>query len=278
MPSSHPVGSSTSGNPLFPGWYADPEIHFFRGRYYIYPTSPEPYGENPCFECWSSGDLTDWKNEGVILRLAEVRWSTNYAACTFSTGGYISAEVSNRSGSVDPKNQSFGFSGGSLITTLVIPANTLTAGCSYNGHINFGLASDFKTSRATDLAIYTVETTFDVQAEPSTYNFVLEVNIPQGSTYVPSQWLGYEDVAQYPFIYDPYLGYIYPYGTEASSVFFYDFMLNDFIFTSEYDYPFFYGYKHPHWYYMYVGTQPANPGLTYVYEFGGRGLIQLNQY
>lgn len=68
------------GNPLFPGWYADPEIHFFRGRYYIYPTG-QPYEEDqPCFECWSSSDLADWKNEGVILRLGDVRWSTNYAA------------------------------------------------------------------------------------------------------------------------------------------------------------------------------------------------------
>jgi hypothetical protein len=27
------------GNPLFDGWYADPELHYFAGRYYIYPTT-----------------------------------------------------------------------------------------------------------------------------------------------------------------------------------------------------------------------------------------------
>lgn len=69
-----------SGNPPFSGWYADPEIHVFDGRYYLYPTSSRPYSEQTFFECWSSSDLTNWKNEGVILRLADVRWSTNYAA------------------------------------------------------------------------------------------------------------------------------------------------------------------------------------------------------
>jgi len=35
---SEPTEQNTvlkSGNPLFPGWYADPEIHVFNGRYYI---------------------------------------------------------------------------------------------------------------------------------------------------------------------------------------------------------------------------------------------------
>ena len=69
-----------SGNPVFPGWYADPELHFFAGRYYIYPTTSRPFDEQTTFECWSSSDLTDWRNEGVILDFADVRWSTNYAA------------------------------------------------------------------------------------------------------------------------------------------------------------------------------------------------------
>ncbi len=70
----------TSGNPVFPGWYADPEIHVFAGRYYIYPTTSGSSADQASFECWSSGDLTNWTNEGVILDFADVRWSTNYAA------------------------------------------------------------------------------------------------------------------------------------------------------------------------------------------------------
>ncbi len=69
-----------SGNPVFPGWYADPEIHCFAGRYYIYPTTSRPFAQQTFFECWSSDDLTDWRNEGVILDFGEVPWSTNFAA------------------------------------------------------------------------------------------------------------------------------------------------------------------------------------------------------
>jgi beta-xylosidase len=81
-----------SGNPVFPGWYADPEIHFFAGRYYIYPTTSGPYHEQTFFECWSSDDLTNWKNEGVILDFKDILWSTNFAAwapsCAEKNGKY----------------------------------------------------------------------------------------------------------------------------------------------------------------------------------------------
>lgn len=69
-----------SGNPIFPGWYADPEIHLFEGRYWIYPTFSAPYEEQTFFEAFSSNDLTDWRNEGRILDFANVPWSTNRAA------------------------------------------------------------------------------------------------------------------------------------------------------------------------------------------------------
>lgn len=72
--------SRFSGNPLFSGWYADPEIHCFAGRYYLYPTTSRSYDQQIDFECFSSDDLTNWKPEGVILRLEDVRWSTNFAA------------------------------------------------------------------------------------------------------------------------------------------------------------------------------------------------------
>lgn len=34
-----------SGNPLFPGWYADPEARIFQDRYWIYLTYSAPYDE-----------------------------------------------------------------------------------------------------------------------------------------------------------------------------------------------------------------------------------------
>ena len=34
----------TSGNPIFPGWYADPEGTVMDGRYWVFPTYSAPYG------------------------------------------------------------------------------------------------------------------------------------------------------------------------------------------------------------------------------------------
>lgn len=74
-----------SGNPIFPGWYADPELHLFQGpdgqlRYYVYPTTSADFSDQASFECWSSSDLTNWSNHGVILDFKDIPWSTNYAA------------------------------------------------------------------------------------------------------------------------------------------------------------------------------------------------------
>jgi beta-xylosidase len=69
-----------TGNPLFPGWYADPEAHIFEGRYYIYPTTSDVYEKQTYFEVFSSDDLTNWQNHGRILDFADIEWSTNRAA------------------------------------------------------------------------------------------------------------------------------------------------------------------------------------------------------
>ena len=67
-------------NPLFPGQYADPEIHLFRDRYWVYPTSSAPFDEQTFFEAFSSPDLVEWRSEGKILDFADVPWSTYRAA------------------------------------------------------------------------------------------------------------------------------------------------------------------------------------------------------
>lgn len=69
-----------AGNPVLPGWNADPELHRFGGRFYIYPTYSAAYDEQTFFEVWSSDDLVEWTNEGRILDFADVPWSTNRAA------------------------------------------------------------------------------------------------------------------------------------------------------------------------------------------------------
>ncbi len=67
-------------NPVLDGWYADPEIHFFEGRYYLYPTFSAPYEEQTFFEAFVSDDLEIWKPCGRILDFCDVAWSTNRAA------------------------------------------------------------------------------------------------------------------------------------------------------------------------------------------------------
>ena len=36
--------SAQAANPVVPGWYADPEIRIFNGRYWIYPTYSADHG------------------------------------------------------------------------------------------------------------------------------------------------------------------------------------------------------------------------------------------
>lgn len=40
------TAKKTSGNPVFPGWYADPEGIVFGKQYWIYPTLSLLYGED----------------------------------------------------------------------------------------------------------------------------------------------------------------------------------------------------------------------------------------
>jgi len=70
----------TSNNPIFPGWYADPEIHVFEGRYYVYPTYSAPYEQQTFLEAFSSPDLVHWRREGRVLDFKDIPWSTNRAA------------------------------------------------------------------------------------------------------------------------------------------------------------------------------------------------------
>ncbi|MBI1809430.1 MAG: family 43 glycosylhydrolase, partial [Gemmatimonadetes bacterium] len=64
-----------SGNPILPGWYADPEAHVFEGQYWIYPTYSAPYGEQTFLDAFSSNDLVTWTRHPHVLDTADVRWA-----------------------------------------------------------------------------------------------------------------------------------------------------------------------------------------------------------
>lgn len=90
----------TSGNPLFPGWYADPEARIFDRAYWIFPThsdndgTPEPvqvlsarqqamqkntinphYLENTFIDAFSSPDLVHWTKHSRVLDISNVKWA-----------------------------------------------------------------------------------------------------------------------------------------------------------------------------------------------------------
>lgn len=65
----------TSGNPVFPGWYADPEGAVFNGQYWIYPTTSDLYEKQVYFDAFSSPDLVHWTKHAAILDTARVKWA-----------------------------------------------------------------------------------------------------------------------------------------------------------------------------------------------------------
>ncbi|EHQ25005.1 family 43 glycosylhydrolase [Mucilaginibacter paludis] len=70
-------------NPVLAGYYADPEILYAEKthQFYIYPTSDGFTGwSGTYFKAFSSADLVNWKDEGVILDLAKnVSWAKRNA-------------------------------------------------------------------------------------------------------------------------------------------------------------------------------------------------------
>jgi len=66
-------------NPILEGYYADPDVLYSEktGKYYIYPTSDGfTNWAGDYFKVFSSENLTDWKDEGVILDLKkDVTWA-----------------------------------------------------------------------------------------------------------------------------------------------------------------------------------------------------------
>lgn len=72
-----------NNNPVLEGYYADPEILYSNKtkKYYIYPTSDGFDGwSGNYFKTFSSDNLTDWKDEGIIVDLRkDVSWANRNA-------------------------------------------------------------------------------------------------------------------------------------------------------------------------------------------------------
>ncbi len=79
------VSASEDHNPIVEGYYADPDILYAEKtkKFYLYPTSDGFSGwSGYYFKTFSSDNLVDWKDEGVILDLkkkGEVTWADRNA-------------------------------------------------------------------------------------------------------------------------------------------------------------------------------------------------------
>jgi phospholipase C len=82
-------------------------------------------------------------------------------------------------------------------------------------------------------------------------------------------FFGYYRLASYPFLYHFGLGweYVLDANDGAAGVYFYDFGLQQFLYTNPDDFPYLYDFGTSKWLYYYSGTS------RYFYEFGGRGLF-----
>jgi beta-xylosidase len=69
------TGGEKSGNPVFPGWYADPEASIFDKAYWIYPTYSAPYDKQVFLDAFSSRDLVHWTKHEHIVDTSAIRWA-----------------------------------------------------------------------------------------------------------------------------------------------------------------------------------------------------------
>ena len=80
MPKEYPA---INNNPALEGYYADPDVLYSNktGKYYIYPTSDGFDGWGGYyFKVFSSDNLADWKDEGIIIDLKkDVTWANRNA-------------------------------------------------------------------------------------------------------------------------------------------------------------------------------------------------------
>ena len=63
-----------SGNPLFEGWYADPEGIILNDEYWIFPTYSDKYEKQIFMDAFSSTDLVNWTKHERIIDNKAVKW------------------------------------------------------------------------------------------------------------------------------------------------------------------------------------------------------------
>lgn len=62
-------------NPVFPGWYADPEGSILAKQFWIFPTFSAPYNKQVFMDAFSSPDLVNWTKHPRIIDTASIKWA-----------------------------------------------------------------------------------------------------------------------------------------------------------------------------------------------------------
>jgi len=77
-----PAGAQTAAekpkatrNPIFPGWYADPEGIVFDNTFWVYPTYSDRYEKQVFMDAFSSKDLVHWQKHDKVLDTADFKWA-----------------------------------------------------------------------------------------------------------------------------------------------------------------------------------------------------------
>jgi len=110
---SKPQKVQKSGNPVFEGWYADPEGIVFGDEFWIYPTYSDDYEKQVFFDAFSSKDLITWEKHSKILDTTVIAWANQamWAPSVVEKNGkyffFFGANDLQRKGSVyfDENNQ-----------------------------------------------------------------------------------------------------------------------------------------------------------------------------
>jgi beta-xylosidase len=69
------ISTTAQNNPVFSGWYADPEGIIMDDEYWIFPTYSAPYDKQVHFDAFSSPDLVNWTKHERIIDTTKIKWA-----------------------------------------------------------------------------------------------------------------------------------------------------------------------------------------------------------
>ena len=69
------IATGCFANPVFDGWYADPQMRRYGDTYWVFPTTSARFAIQTSFDAFSSRDMKTWTKHSQILTTNEVKWA-----------------------------------------------------------------------------------------------------------------------------------------------------------------------------------------------------------